>query len=101
VRVSYAPTNVSIAWEPSGGLLGFLLDRALPPEPLPYDALPAAGPLVPPPADASVPPGPTTYHVYRELAPDPFVLPLAAALPLGTVTPPMAHGPRAAGRGDE
>jgi len=93
VRVTYAPTTVSLAWEPSGGLLGFLLDRALPPEPLPFDTLQPPGPVVPPPVDASVPPGPTTYNVYRELAPDPFVLPPAATLPSRRVVAPMALNP--------
>ena len=78
LRVAYDTTLVSLTWEPSGGLVGFLLDRPLPPEPLPYEtlmpALPAAAPAV---VDTSVPPGPTTYNVYRELAPDPFALPLA------------------------
>lgn len=93
VRVTYAPAALSLAWEPSGGLLGFLLDRALSPEPLPFDTLQPPGPVVPPPVDASVPPGPTTYNVYRELAPDPFVLPPAAALPSWRVTAPMALNP--------
>lgn len=92
VRVTYAPTALSVAWEPSGGLLGFLLDRALPPEPLPFDALPQPGPVQPPPADASVPPGPTTYNVYRELAPDPLVLP-PATLPSWRVAAPMVLTP--------
>lgn len=92
VRVTYAPAALSLAWEPSGGLLGFLLDRALPPEPLPFDTLQPPGPVVPPPVDASVPPGPTMYNVYRELALDPFVLP-PATLPSWRVTAPMALNP--------
>jgi hypothetical protein len=93
LRVSYAPATLSLAWEPSGGLLGFLLDRPLPQEPVPFDTLQAPGPVVPPPVDASVPPGPTTYNVYRELAPDPFVLPAAATLPSWRVAAPMALNP--------
>jgi len=93
VRVSYAPTTLSLAWEPSGGLLGFLLDRPLPPEPLPFETPQPPGPVVPQPVDASVPPGPTTYNVYRELAPDPFVLPPAVTLPLWRVAAPMALNP--------
>jgi hypothetical protein len=101
LRVAYAPTGVSLTWDPSGGLLGFLLDRPLPPEPLPYvtlslpTSLPtglpasaAAAPVV----DPSVPPGPTTYHVYRELAPDPLVVP-PAARPAWSVPGPAALNP--------
>jgi hypothetical protein len=91
LRATYAPASLSLTWEPSGGLIGFLLDRALPAEPLPYDALPpvAASAAV---VSAAVPPGPTTYSVYRELAPDPFVLPLAPA-PAWSVPPPVALNP--------
>jgi hypothetical protein len=91
LRVEYAPTGVSLSWEPSGGLLGFLLDRALPPEPLPYSA-PQPAVAAAPAVDASVPPGPTTYSVYRELAPDPFLLPLAAR-PAWSVPAPAALNP--------
>ncbi len=63
-RATYAPASLSLTWEPSGGLVGFLLDRALPAEPSPYDT---AQPVTPatPVVDSSVPPGPTTYSVYR------------------------------------
>ena len=95
LRVEYAPTALSVTWEPSGGLVGFLLDRSLPPEPLPYVA-----PIVPtPPAapatqavDASLPAGPTTYNVYRELAPDPFALPVPPQ-PAWSVPAPVALNP--------
>ena len=93
LRVSYAPITLSLAWEPSGGLLGFLLDRPLPPEPLPFETLQPPGPVVPQPPDASVPPGPTTYNVYRELALDPFVLPPPGALPSWRVAAPVALNP--------
>ena len=75
IRAGYGAATMSLAWEPSGGLLGFLLDRPLAPEPVPFDAVQPAARANPQQADVSVPPGPTTYHVYRELAPDPFVLP--------------------------
>jgi hypothetical protein len=94
LRATYVPAALSLTWEPSGGLIGFLLDRALPPEPLPYDPL---GPTQPaaaaaPVADGSVPAGPTTYSVYRELAPDPFLLP-PAALSAWSVPAPAALNP--------
>ena len=93
VRASYAPATLSLAWEPSGGLLGFLLDRPLVPEPLPFDTLQPQSPVLPQPMDASVPPGPTTYNVYRDIAPDPRVLPPAAGLSSGHVAAPMPLNP--------
>jgi hypothetical protein len=95
LRVEYTPAALSLAWEPSGGLIGFLLDRTLSPEPLPY----AAASLPTPPAgaatqapDASVPAGPTTYDVYRELAPDPLALPPPAQA-AWSVPAPVALNP--------
>lgn len=90
VRASSTPAGVELTWEPSGGLLGFLLDRPLAPEPLPFGAVAAPTPTVPQPVDASVPPGPTTYNVYRVMAPDPLVLaspPVPESSP-GQVEPP-------------
>ena len=75
VVVGYTPDAVTVTWNPSGGLLGFLLDRQLPPEILPVDEdLPRAT------AAAPVAPtlGPTRYNVYSQLAPDPLELPAAA-----------------------
>jgi len=93
LRATYVPTSLLLTWEPSGGLMGFLLDRALPPEPLPYDTLAPTQPAAAAPvADGSVPAGPTTYNVYRELAPDPFLLP-PAARPAWSVPPPAALNP--------
>ena len=74
LRVLYAPASLSLAWEPSGGLIGFLLDRTLPPEPVPYDAPPPTAASTPSTATA-VSSEPTTYNVYREIAPGPFALP--------------------------
>lgn len=93
VRASYVPAILSLAWEPSGGLLGFLLDRPLVPEPLPFGALPPPGPVPPQPVDDSVPPGPTTYNVFRDIAPDPRLLPQAAGLSSGEVAAPMPLNP--------
>ena len=92
LRVTPAPTSVSLTWEPSGGLIGFLLDRALAPEPPPYDILQPAIAVTPPVVDTSVPPGPTTYNVYRQLAPDPSQLPVTAT-PGWSVPPPVPLNP--------
>ena len=67
VRATYDATAVSLAWEPSGGLLGFLLDRALPRETAPLDVVEPAGTMDSPVTDVST--GPTTYQVYREAVP--------------------------------
>jgi hypothetical protein len=81
MRVAYDPATVSIAWEPSGGLLGFLLDRELTMEPPPFDdASPdvtaaTVSPAPPGSAAPRAPRGPTTYSVYVEAAPDPLALP--------------------------
>ena len=84
LRVGYAPAAVSLTWEPSGGLIGFLLDRGLPAEPAPYDGPVAAASV---PAGTSESANSTSYNVYRVLAPDPMTLPLAPA-PEWRVTPP-------------
>jgi hypothetical protein len=72
-------------------LIGFLVDKPLPPEPVPLD-LPAAGAVAGAPAapeeDTDVPPGPTTYVVYREIAPDVLALPPSrAAVPWSATEP--------------
>jgi hypothetical protein len=63
MRVSYDADSVTVGWAPSGGLVGFLFDRAPRPPASPLDDGPAA------PAVASLPAGPTRYNVYRSLAP--------------------------------
>lgn len=92
VRLGYAGTLLSLTWQPSGGLFGFLLDRGLPPEPAPFVQAPqpaalAAAPVTLP--DSAVPPGPTTYQVYRQVAPDPFELPPRTTVPAGTTLLPQ------------
>lgn len=65
LRVTYDAEAVTLTWDPSGGILGFLFDRA---------PLPSASPIddVPPSADAgAVLTGPTRYNVYREIPPLP------------------------------
>jgi hypothetical protein len=91
VRATYNSSGISLTWDPSGGLLGFLLDRVLPPEPVPFVASVQAP--APKPAqqssDATVPAGPTTYNVYREIAPDASELPVARVRAPGTTAVPM------------
>ena len=91
VGVSYSAAATAITWEPSGGLLGFLLDRSLPPEPSPFlpTAPPPGTPAPVPIIEASVPPGPSTYHVYRDVAPDPLALRPAAPAPSWSVPLPL------------
>jgi hypothetical protein len=66
VKALYVADAVQIEWEPSGGLIGFLLERGLPPELSPLDApLPETASTV----AAAALQGPTRYNVYREIAP--------------------------------
>ena len=61
LRATYNAEAVTLSWEPSGGLVGFLFDRV---------PLPSASPLDDgPPATAAgtLPAGPTRYNVYREM----------------------------------
>jgi hypothetical protein len=75
LQVSYSENAVTLAWEPSGGLLGFLLDRTLPAEAAPFDDLAAPPATAPTPLAAELPPGPTQYNVYRAASGDPLALP--------------------------
>ena len=65
--------EVVLLWEPAGGLLGWLLDRALRAEPAPVEERRASG------AAASkapaAPSGPALYNIYREIDPDPLASP--------------------------
>jgi hypothetical protein len=58
--------SVRLEWEPSGGIIGFLLERSLAAELSPLET-----PLPESPASAAPAPltGPTRYNVYREIAP--------------------------------
>jgi len=62
--------DVVLQWEPPGGLLGYLLDRALPPEPALVDERPAAGAAAS--KTPAAPSGPTLFNIYRETDPDPL-----------------------------
>jgi hypothetical protein len=61
---TYTADAISIAWEPSGGVIGFLLENPSPVEPPPVDESPDIAPRALPAA----PPisGPVMYNVYRE-----------------------------------
>lgn len=99
LRATYTEEAVVLSWEPAGGLVGFLVDRAAPLEPPPVDGAPAgaviarAAPPGQPAADRSsgglepVPAGPTRYHVFRQVAPDPLELPPQAPPAWQTDTP--------------
>ena len=82
--IVYTADSTVLSWQPAGGLLGFLLDAAMPLETLSEDDAPPA--VVDP---LALPPGPTRYQVYRTDAPDPLVLPPPASdKPPGTVVVP-------------
>jgi hypothetical protein len=84
LEVEYTGDSTVLSWQPPGGIVGFLLDNALPLEALPDDenAEVRVDPL-------ALPPGPTRFHVYRTQAPDPLLLPSAATTPpAGTVSVP-------------
>jgi hypothetical protein len=66
LRTTYTAEAVTLQWDPSGGIVGFLLDRSLLPPATPLDD----GPSVP---DAGLlPAGPTRYNVYREVRDKPI-----------------------------
>jgi hypothetical protein len=70
--VEYSSQFVTVAWEPAGGLLAYVLDRELPVEAEPFDVVPAA---VTPPMPPAYPAGPTRYSVYRDIETDPMAAP--------------------------
>jgi hypothetical protein len=75
VRITYTADAVTLRWDPSGGILGFLLDGA----PLPSASALDDGPPIA--APGTLPAGPTRYNVYRKIeTPAP--------------TPPTAEAPK-------
>ena len=74
VRVKMQNHDVVLEWEPPGGLLGWLVDRAMAPEAPPVEERPTSTASLP-----AVPSGPTLYDVYRDTAPDPLELPQRGA----------------------
>jgi len=92
--VAYDPASIVVDWQPSGGLLGFLLDREIPIEAPPFDDSMPGPPSVVPAAAVAPPSGPTLYNVYVEAAPDPLVLPaLAPASAAWRVAAPAPANP--------
>ena len=94
VDVAMSEYDIVVRWEPSGGILGWLLDRALAPEVA--LAAPAPPASTPPGTAASTPPttGQTLYNIYREVAPDPRVLSKAGQDPSPwTLTPATPINP--------
>jgi hypothetical protein len=92
VAAPYSETMVALEWPPSGGILGFLFNSALPPEEPPLNDV--FEPIVQPPATAAgpevvIPTGPVKYNVYRELEPDPFAPPDPTGRLPWSEAPPM------------
>jgi hypothetical protein len=90
VRAAYGEFDLSVQWDPSGGLIGWLMERVLAPETPPFVQV-APPPATVPVPTSDLPPGPTLYHVYREMAPDPLALPASpAGAAAGWGAPPPA-----------
>ena len=87
VTATIAADGVSLSWEPSGGLIGFLLERALPIESSPIEEPPGASLEPTPEASSDLPPGPTLYNVYLEIEPAPDASPSPAADPNAGIHP--------------
>jgi hypothetical protein len=87
VAAPYTDAKIALEWPPSGGIVGFLFNSALPAEDPPLND--SFEPIVEPSANAAVlPTGPVRYNVYRELEPDPFAPPdPIGRLPWNEVTP--------------
>jgi hypothetical protein len=100
VSAPYTETTVAVEWPPSGGIIGFLFNNALPPEEPPLDE--AFEPIVTTPSVAPnetlLPSGPVRYNVYREVAPDPFAFPSASTVVpwAGTTPAPINPAPLSA-----
>jgi len=97
VNASYTETMMNLEWPPSGGIIGFLFDRALPLEDPPLNDVFEPAPVVTTPAAGSapivLPTGPVRYNVYREVAPDPLAFPDTTALVPWAGTAPAPINP--------
>ena len=74
VTARYSERAIVLEWEPSGGLIGFLLERVLPNEPPPFEEEEGIEPQ-----ESAEPQGPLSYAVYRDTPPDPLTLPAPSA----------------------
>lgn len=84
LRATYSAEAVTLRWDPSGGILGFLFEGAQPPSASPLDDGPPVA------AGGTLPAGPTRYNVYREIeAPAATDAPAAETAPI----PPAAPAP--------
>jgi hypothetical protein len=79
VQARYTQNEIAVSWEPSGGLIGYLFERELPPEPPPAEDFDVAPPAVEP--QPAAPSGPTRYNVYRDPPAVSVALPPAPAEP--------------------
>jgi hypothetical protein len=86
LRLTYTADAVTVRWDPSGGIVGFLLETAPLPSSSPIDDAPAAV------APGTLPFGPTRYNVYREVEAPPKI---DETEPDKTATPPVPPAPRA------
>jgi hypothetical protein len=90
LKATHVPDAVRLEWEPSGGLIGFLLERGLAPELSPLDdPMPDAVPSSAAPAPLQ---GPTRYNVYRQLAPLEDKTTTTASRPASPVEPALING---------
>ena len=96
VRAGYTPTASAVGWEPSGGLIGFIVNDSLPPEGPPFDVVELPPSPVAVLREPVLPQGPTRYNVYRELGEDPLTLPLPATTGTSPLPAPLNAAPLAA-----
>jgi hypothetical protein len=96
IHATYTSTASSLTWEPSGGLIGFLANDSLGIEPPPFDVVETPAPLGSVLPEPVLPPGPTRYNVYRDVAPDPLTLPSPAAKGVTPLPAPLNAAPLAA-----
>jgi hypothetical protein len=88
VNIIYDAISLRVSWDPSGGLIGYLLERALPEEELPLELEERVVPREP-----AAPTGPLLYNVYRRTSPDPFAPPEAAVDEPWNSRPPTPLNP--------
>jgi hypothetical protein len=95
VNATNLSDSIRLEWEPSGGLIGLLLERALPPELSPLDD-PQAAQAGSPPGPAPLQ-GPTRYNVYREIAPLESAVPKTVEPSAALAPPPASPKPQGEG----